>query len=124
MKAREHDWGFVFFSDEMSIWLDKSVPGGRWKEEMEIEASSESTSSTAMEEEEVEERDNEYIGSHGPKVHCWAAISARGATRLEIFKDNFNGPRYKVLLQKGRKQMQKLYPEGWILQHDGHPVHL
>jgi hypothetical protein len=44
MLKKESDWGFMFISDEMSIWLNKSKPQARWVKlrdsEMEIEEGS------------------------------------------------------------------------------------
>lgn len=43
---------------------------------------------------EIEEDMNEdeldalIEGRYGPKIHLWGGISARGATRLQIFENN------------------------------------
>jgi transposase-like protein len=143
MIPRYTDWGYTFISDECSIWMDKSKPKGKWvsrqrvippmsfdENRMEIEA--ETDAGTDNEEEmeiestknQADESDDDLITTtHGAKLHLWGAISARGATRLEIFEGNLNSDRYIEILKRKKKDMDKLYPEGYYFQQDGNPCH-
>ena len=103
MQDKESDWGFIFFTDECSFWLNRSKPGKLWTQD-------------AMDEEVSG-------GAHGPKVHCWGAISARGALDIELFEENLTAVHYVSILKKRLVSMQELYPEGWIWQQDGSSVH-
>jgi hypothetical protein len=60
---------------------------------------------------------------HGPKLHLWAGISARGATQIEIFDKNLNARRYVNILRKHKPEMDNLYEDGYWFQQDNHPVH-
>lgn len=102
MEGREDIWPYTFFTDECSFWLHKSKPNKAWG---------------------TNEMDIESMGSHGPKIHVWGAISLRGALNLEIFEDNLTSDRYVEILKKKFKKMKELYPEGFVFQQDGSPVH-
>ena len=102
MKSRESDWGYVIFTDESSFWLNKSKPRCRWVE-----------GGNGI----------EGYKAHGPKVHVWGAISLRGTVSLEIFEDNMDAALYRNILQKKKRFMEGLYPEGFILQLDNDPKH-
>lgn len=95
-------WNKLLFTDECSIWLNRSRPSRLWTE-------------NAMEEEGTD--------SHGPKVHLWGGITKRGALKLEIFEENLVAEDYVKILKKKKIEMDHLYPEGWIFQHDGSGVH-
>jgi len=146
MIDREDDWGFCFFSDEASIWLDRTVPKGKWGRRssrdrllqddsfIEIEEVDEEEESSSQEEsmefEEIEEEsesdDSDRMvieGRHGPKLHFWGAISARGPTRLQIFEGRLNSKRYVRILRQRKGEMERLYPEGFWFQQDGSPCH-
>ena len=96
------DWGYTVFTDECSFWMSKSKPNKLW-------------TSNAMEE--------EGSGSHGPKVHVWGAITSRGAISLEIFDENLNSDHYLAILKKKLPEIKEKFPEGFIFQQDGSPVH-
>jgi len=49
---------------------------------------------------------------------CGGAISFRGATSLEIFRENLKGPLYKGIPIKHREEMEALYAEGFYFIHD------
>jgi transposase len=57
------------------------------------------------------------------KLNCWAAISYEGATSLEIFKDNLKRPVYQNIVNKHKKEMEELFPDGFYYIHDNHPTH-
>jgi len=67
MKRRWIDWGFIIFTDECSFWREDMRPEKIWTDDPENE---------------------EGIGTHGIKIHCWGAISARGAFPIQIFEEN------------------------------------
>jgi len=102
MLDREHDWPFTVFTDEASFWLSKSEPNYRWTDEsMEIKGR----------------------GTHGPKIHVWGGITARGPLKLEVFESNLIAEDYIKIVKRKVKEMDDIYPEGWIWQQDGSGVH-
>ena len=152
MLDRESDWSFCFFSDEASIWLERAIPKGKWgkssrdmsyeytgnSQMMEIEERDEENDSSSEEEQSMEieeegeenseseeEESDEMLteGRHGPKLHFWGAISARGTTRLQIFEGRLNSRRYVRILRQRKGEMERLYPEGYWFQQDGSPCH-
>ena len=102
MEANESDWGFTIFTDECSFWLNKCQPSKSWSNG---------------------QNDRESQGSHGPKIHCWGAISARGALKIELFEDNLNAWTYQGIIRRRLPEIKRLYPEGWVWQQDGSGVH-
>jgi len=102
MIQRESDIGFIVYSDECSFWLNHCKSDKVWTRDP------------------MEEEGN---GVHGPKVHVWGAISSRGAISLKIFGENLNDVRYKKFLKSKVQEMNRLFPEGFIFQQDGSPVH-
>ena len=80
-----------------AFWLEKCRPNKYWSDN--------------PEEEEGRER-------HGPKVHCWGVISARGVLRLEVFDENLNSEGYLKILKRRLPDMEGMYPEGWMWQQD------
>ena len=113
MVNRESDWPYMFITDECSIWIEKTVPRGTWAQ----------AQGEAMEEEVKEENYRVGQGRYGAKVHLWAGISARGATKIYIFQNNLTSKRYRAILRKGKRDMDRLYPEGYIFQQDNSPIH-
>lgn len=57
------------------------------------------------------------------KLNCWGAVSAEGATSLEIFEDNLKGSTYQTILEKHIPEMDGLYPDGFFFVHDNHQSH-
>ena len=93
----------TFYSDEMGIRLSNLPKTKAWQEsgkkiEMEIE-------------------------SEDIKLNCWGGISFRGATTLEIFKENLKGPTYQNILGRHIQEMEDLYPTGFFFIHDNHQSH-
>lgn len=102
MQDRERDWDKMFITDECSFWLSKCHAGKVWTR-------------CSL--------DEDSGGVHGPKVHCWGGISARGALTLEIFEENLDSDDYLKIIKKKMPQMRQLYPRGYIWQQDGSGVH-
>ena len=46
------------------------------------------------------------------KLQCWGAISARGATSLEIYKSGMNGEYFRKTIEQHKPEMEALYPDG------------
>ncbi len=102
MLKRPHDWPYVVFTDEASFWLNKSQPNKMWLED----------------DTEVEGR-----GVHGPKLHLWGGITSKGALGLVIFEDNLDAKAYLTIMRAKVRELDDLFPEGWIWQQDGSGVH-
>lgn len=102
MQKRKREWSSTIITDEASFWLNKSKPDKVW---------------TSNAEEEVGR------GVHGPKVHCWGGISARGALKLELFEENLNAKDYLKIISRKVPEINRLYPDGWQWQQDGSGVH-
>ena len=96
----------TFFSDEMGIELNKSGPHQRkaWQ----------------IPTEKVRRKNI----TENVKLECWGAISAQGATSLDIYKRNMNGDLYREVIKRHRAEMENLYADGdfYFLQ-DNHPSH-
>ena len=58
------------------------------------------------------------------KLNCWAAISYNGATKLHIYENNLTAKTYESILDKHKKEMDDLYPEGYYFLHDNSQVHV
>lgn len=95
----------TFFSDEMGIELNKTHKTKGWQ----------------LPNEKIKKKGaSEYI-----KLDCWGAISAQGATSLDIYKKGMKGELYREVIERHRREMEKLYPDGeefYFLQ-DSHPTH-
>lgn len=102
MQKRKKEWRFTIITDEASFWLNKSKPGKVW------------TADPAKE---------TGAGVHGPKIHCWGGISARGALKLEIFEENLDADGYLSILRKKIPEIRSLYGDEWQWQQDGSGVH-
>lgn len=101
-KHRNIHWHKIIFTDECSIWLNQG------KIQMWTKG----------------ERPILNIPRHTPKVHIWGGISARGATPVKIFKQNFNSEHYCDVLNEVLFQTAEiLYPDGWKLQEDNSSIH-
>ena len=102
MQKRKKEWRSTVITDEVSFWLNKSKPSKVWTFDPQSEAA---------------------LGVHGPTVHCWGAISAKGALKLEIFEENLDSKRYLQILRRNIPKIRQMYPQGWQWQQDGSGVH-
>ena len=94
----------TFFSDEMSIELNNVYKMKAWQLPTENIRMKKAT---------------EYV-----KLHCWGAISAQGATSLEIYEKSLNGRIYQEIIKRHREEMEKIYPDGdFYFMQDHHPAH-
>lgn len=102
MQRRKKDWKLVIFTDECSVWLNRCRSQYIWTDDP-----------------------SQVPGAkvHGPKLHLWGAISSRGALSLYIFEQNLNGKRYVEILEEKLDEMERLYPDYFILQQDNAPSH-
>ena len=58
------------------------------------------------------------------KLDCWGAISAQGATSLDIYKKGMNGELYRQVIERHKEEMERFYPDGeFYLIQDNHPSH-
>lgn len=46
------------------------------------------------------------------KLGCWGAISAQGATSLEIYKGGMNGDFFRQVIERHKPEMETLFPDG------------
>lgn len=46
------------------------------------------------------------------KLNCWGAISARGATSLQISERSMSSELFRKAIENHKKEMEKLYPDG------------
>ena len=94
----------TFFSDEMSIELNRVYQAKTWQLPTENIRMKKAT---------------EYV-----KLNCWGAISAQGATSLDIYEKSLNGSLYQELIKRHTAEMEKIFPDGefYFLQ-DNHPAH-
>ena len=58
------------------------------------------------------------------RLNCWAAISENGATKLHIYKETLETRTYENILQQHKKEMDRLYPQGYYFIHDNSKVHI
>ena len=94
----------TFFSDEMGVELNSTHKSRGWQ----IPA-------------EKVRRKNVIFNI---KLDCWGAISAQGATALEIYKKGLKGDFYRQIIENHKEDMEKLYPDGeFYFVQDSHPVH-
>ncbi len=57
------------------------------------------------------------------RLNCWSGILRNGATSLHIFKPNLTSDLYENILEEHLPEMEELYSEDFILQHDNLPAH-
>ena len=94
----------TFFSDEMSIELNNVYKAKAWQ--------------LATENIRVKKA-TEYV-----KLNCWGAISAQGATSLEIYEKSLNGALYQQVIRRHKAEMEKIFPDGdFFFMQDHHPAH-
>lgn len=94
----------TFFSDEMGIQLNEAHKTRVWQ----------------LPNEKIRKKTAaEYV-----KLDCWGAISAQGATSLDIYKGGMSGDRYRKVVKRHKAEMEALYPDGefYFLQ-DSHSAH-
>lgn len=94
----------TFFSDEMAIELNKTHKTKAWQ----------------LPTEKIRKKNvTDYV-----KLHCWGAISAQGATSLDIYDKGMNGDYYQQVIKRHKAEMGRLYSDGefYFLQ-DNHPAH-
>ena len=95
----------TFFSDEMAIELNNNYKNKVWQ---------------LLTENIRRKNATEYV-----KLNCWGAISAKGATSLDIYERSLNGNFYRQIITGHKEEMKKLYSDGeefYFLQ-DNHPAH-
>ena len=94
----------TFFSDEMSIELNNVYKMKAWQLPTENIRMKKAT---------------EYV-----KLHCWGAISALGATSLEIYEKSLNGSIYQDIIKRHTAEMEKIFHDGeFYFMQDNHPAH-
>ena len=95
----------TFFSDEMSIELNKTHKTKAW---------SLATENIRM------KKATEHV-----KLNCWGAISAQGATSVDIYEKGMNGTLYQQVIKRHTPEMEKIFPdgEGFYFMQDNHPAH-
>ena len=94
----------AFFSDEMGIELNQAYRTRAWQPPAEKIRKKSSTENV--------------------KLNCWGAISAQGATSLEIYKKGMRGEFFRKVIENHKEEMERLYPDGeFYLIQDNHPTH-
>ena len=94
----------TFFSDEMGMELNKTHKKKAWQISTE------------------KLRKKNLLANI--KLDCWGAISAQGATSLEIYKKGTNGKLYRRIIESHKTEFEALYPDGeFYFIQDYHPVH-
>ena len=94
----------TFFSDEMSIELNKYYKAKAWQLPTENIRMKKAT---------------DHV-----KLNCWGAISAQGVTSLEIYERSLNGAFYQEIIKRHTPEMEKLFPNGeYYFVQDNHPAH-
>ena len=94
----------TFFSDEMSIELNNVYKMKAWQL---------ATENIRM------KKATEYV-----KLHCWGAISALGATSLEIYEKSLNGKIYQKIIKRHTEEMENIFRGGeFFFMQDNHPAH-
>ena len=94
----------TFFSDEMGIELNQTHKTRAWQLPT--------------------EKISKKVAADNVKLDCWGAISAQGATSLEIYKKGMKGDRYRRIIERHKAEMEQLYPDGdFCFVQDNHPTH-
>jgi len=58
------------------------------------------------------------------RLNCWGGISQNGATSLHIYKGTLTKDRYMEILEEHKDEMDDLFPDGFLFQHDNYSVHM
>ena len=94
----------TFYSDEMGIELSSARKTKGWHN--------------------PSEKIKRKLATENTKLSCWGAISAKGATSLEIYKKGMNGDLFRQVIENHKEEMENLYPEGeFYFIQDNHPTH-
>lgn len=94
----------TFFSDEMGIELNQAHKTRAWQP--------------------PDEKFRKKSVLDNVKLNCLGAISAQGATSLEIYKKGMNGILFRKVIERHKDEMERLYPDGeFYLTQDNHPSH-
>ena len=94
----------TFYSDEMSIELNKSHKTKAW---------------TLATENIKKKNATDHV-----RLNCWGAISAQGATSLEIYENGMNGKFYREVISRHIPEMENLYSGvDFYFYQDNHPAH-
>lgn len=94
----------TFFSDEMSIELNKSHKTKAW---------------TLATENIKRKNATDHV-----RLNCWGAISAQGATSLDIYENGMNGKFYREVIARHKAEMEALYTDvDFYFYQDNHPAH-
>lgn len=63
-------------------------------------------------------------GLEGVRLNFWGAVSARGATSLEIYEKNMSGGLYRQVVTRHRSELDKLFAgEEFYFVQDSNPAH-
>ena len=94
----------TFFSDEMGIDLTQTIQKKVWQ-----------TSTEKFKRKMLKEN---------VKLNCWGAISAQGATSLDIYEKGMNGDLYRQVITRHKMEMENLFYDGeFYFVQDNHPAH-
>lgn len=94
----------TFFSDEMGIELNATHKSKAWQ----------------FPTDQIRRKNV----SENVKLDCWGAISAQGATSLDIYKKGMKGDFFRLVIERHKGEMEMLYPDGdFYLIQDNHPAH-
>ena len=94
----------TFFSDEMGIDLNKTHKTKVWQ-----------TSTEKVRRKNLKEN---------VRLNCWGAISAQGATTLDIYEKTTNGDTYREVIERHKAEMEAIYSDGeFYFVQDNHPAH-
>ena len=92
----------VFFTDESSFYL-RSLGINRW----------------------VHKNENNYVekSKYTKKIHVWGTFWSKGVVKLNFFEGNMDSAKYIYILESSFDEMNKILPNGWILQWDNDSKH-
>lgn len=91
----------VFFVDETGFTLGEMHKTKQWVEEGQRPV-----------------RKDVNLNEVQKRVSCWAGISKRGATKIEIYQESFDSDLYLEILGRRVKEMSNLYPQGFSIVQD------
>ena len=94
----------TIFTDEMGIKLPEACPSKGWGKPY--------------------KKVKTVKPSNDVKFNCWGGISRNGSTSLHIYKENLDSDLYQDILEEHLSEMEDLYSEDFIFQHDNLPARL